>query len=313
MLWRPGSNRLRGRAFGVLVVCACGPSAGSLEDGDSSTTTSSSSGEATSSAVTTSEDTAPPLDTTTSTESSTETSSSTSSADSTTGYVSHCEVPPDLPPACWDGVCNAFSCGCAACLYDSDGCPRSYCEGPGDCARGAFCNANILVTPCAGGQLGWWSCEAFVDRCVCGGSLGCGPDPHGLCLDAADFVQDDICLASDQTCGSLRELVAQTHGGIVEVADSMAPGVLAYAQECQWARMQRMFDECGESPCDVLCNDLPGYSGCFLATDCAACEAADPAEVLALIHALVDRALGCADCALCDELQSELCAEIAGC
>jgi hypothetical protein len=316
MTRRPGSNVLRGRAFGVVVLaCACGPSAGGAvgESTTSSSSSSSTGGDADPSVATSVDPDATGEEVTTALGSTSSSSSSDSGEDSTTGYVSHCEVPPELPPACWDGICNQFFCGCAACLYDAEGCPRQACATAEDCADGAYCNANILVSPCIGGGAGGWTCEAFVDRCVCGGSLGCGPSPHAFCLDATEFSESDICLASEQSCATLLGFVAETHGGIVEVAESMAPDVLAYAQDCQWARMQRLFDECGESPCDVLCDQLPGYSGCFLATDCSECADADPAEVLALIHALVDRPLGCADCALCDELQSDLCAAITGC
>jgi hypothetical protein len=314
-LRRPGSNALRGRAFGVLMVCACacGPSSGSLDDGESPTTTSSSSsGGASSSAVTTSEDTTPSFDTTTSLESWTATSSSSTAADSTTGYVSHCEVPPDLPPVCWDVVCEQFECGPAASVYDAEGCPRPLCEGTADCDAPAFCLTNLLASSCKGGDYGGWSCAHEFDQCVCGGGLGCGADPRGYCTAPDEAILEDVCLASAWPCDELFHPVSETHQALVEFSADMPDELLAQSRDCQRQRIDRLLGECAVAPCDMLCAYLPKYTGCA-PMDCSACESADPAEVIEILQALVDRSLPCADCALCDELQSELCGAIAGC
>jgi hypothetical protein len=310
----PGSNVLRGRAFGILMVCACGPSAGSLDDEGSTggVATSSSSGGVSSGAVTTSEDSMPALDTTTGVESSTGTSTSTTGGDSTTGYVSHCEVPPDLPPICWDEVCDHFACGPAASVYDAQGCPRKVCEGAADCAEPAYCLTNLLASSCKGGDYGGWSCNHEFDECLCGGGLGCGADPRGYCTDPAEVVFEDVCLASEWPCDMFFHVVSETHQVLVEFSGDMSDELVLQSQECQRARVERLLGECGTPPCEFLCTYLPEYTGCA-PVDCSTCDTADPSDVLAIVDALVDRSLACADCALCDELQSELCVALAGC
>jgi len=240
-------------------------------------------------------------------------SSSSGAADSTTGFMSHCEVPPDTPPACWDVICEQFICGFAGGLYDDEGCPRLLCEGASDCAAPFYCSANILSSACTGGGAGGWSCEGseFFD-CVCGGSLGCSPDPRGYCLDPNDFAQQDVCLATDWSCEELPGFMGDVHAAIIQIEAEMPRELLAQARECQWQRIQRLSDECGVAGCEVLCGVLPSFTGCA-PEGCAACESEDPAEVSELLQVLVDRSLPCADCALCVELDNAACAALTGC
>lgn len=298
----------------VALVLACGPRTLG-EAGETAGATSTSSG---SSGSSTADTTSP--GTSSSTSSAVDSSSTSTSNDATT-TSGDSDPAPDVgfpgcpnewqPPECWVYVCDLFPCGEVYAMFDDDGCPREVCESDDDCLDGEDCRALLMSRACApfGGPE---SCNVGQDGCVCGGTLSCGGDPRGFCLDATAFPPDEACRALTIDCHDLDPWFIDGYYSLTEVMDEMSPELRAEALQCQADYVARLIDECGGAVCEVLCQEN-SVAGCPGKLECAElCAMADPAAARTLALVLAGDPTACSDCATCPE-GDELCASLWGC
>lgn len=298
----------------VALFVACGPVRGA--DDISSGGTSGSSDVTSSSTTTTT-----PEPTSTTTTDTTTSTVSTAPVDTSGESTSTTEPPPDVgfagcpnewqPPGCWEFVCDLFDCGQVHSMFEADGCPRQVCESDADCSKGEDCRARTMSRACS--TSGPESCETkFGEDCVCGGSLGCGGDPRGFCVDATEFPPDEACRALSIECEHLDPWFVDGYYAVTDVMDEMSAELRTEVLQCQADYVARLIDECAADVCFVLCNEV-GVAGCAGKFDCDEfCPAADPANARALALVLAADPTACSDCATCPE-GDELCASLWGC
>ncbi len=234
------------------------------------------------------------------------------SSESGGGPAQSCGAPVGVDACAAVSVCDVYTCGGKASIYNHEGCPRQDCALDAECDAGWRCYPLVLDTACATGKL---RCADAAGECSCGEVESCSANRRAHCLPESFYPASDDCDVAQFPCGSeigdwhdalLATATAHAAAGATELADEVA-GCSARAAQ---ARVS-----CGEPRCAVLCAIAPcGHAD--LASCTAACDGATsalaPTRFDTLLDAVARDAASACNCSACAD-GDEVCMEIWSC